>query len=210
MLLKSLLPILAASLVALQSSSLALSFGVGPKIGASFAGADVEDNIDDEERRTGIGLGLGAEFGVTSPFSLMVEPMYLQRGARFDILGSRARGDLDYFEIPVLAKAKFGSISTAHAYLFLGPSFGLKVSSEGRYLTFKDEFEEDLASFTFSGDVGAGVAYRLQRYVYLSADARYSHGFTDALENPIAGGAIDSWYSRDIRLMAAILFHLTE
>jgi len=40
------------------------------------------------------------------------------------------------------------------------------------------------------------------------ADVRYSHGFTNALDKSV--GDIGSWYSRDIRLMAGVLFHLTE
>lgn len=185
----------------------ALSFGVGPKVGANFGSAEI-DNVEDVERRTGLALGAMAEFGVTDPLSLVLEPMYLQRGARFDILGARARGDLDYFEIPILAKAKFGDIRTAHAFLFLGPSLGILTASEGRYLGFEDAFEEEFAQFTFAFDVGAGVAYRIARYVYLSADLRYSHGFTDAMEGNI--GAIDDWHHRDIRAAGAILFHLME
>lgn len=206
MILKYFLPVLALSIAAFQSPSLAVSMGVGPKGGVNFAGADVDD-VKNQERRTGASLGLAAEFGVTSPWSLMVEAQYLQRGARFDVVGIEAEGDLDYLEIPVLVKAKFGS-TAAHAYAFAGPSLGLKLSSEGRYAGFADAFEEEAATFTISGDVGAGAAYQLSRYVYLNADLRYSHGFTDALEQSI--GAIDSWYHRDVRLMAGILFHLTE
>lgn len=201
----SALALLIAGLSAAPSH--ALSFGAGPKIGANFAGADV-DGVEDEERRTGLSLGAVAEFGVTSPFSLVLEPQYLQRGASFDVLGGDAKGELDYFELPVLAKAKFGSIQTVHAYLFLGPSFGFKTSSEGEVFGVSDSFEDQVASFTVSGDVGGGVAFRVQRYVYLTGDVRYSHGFTNALEDDI--GTIESWYSRDIRAAGAVLIHFIE
>lgn len=194
-------------LVTMHSPSAALSFGVGPKVGMNFGGAAVDD-IEDEERRTGLALGAMAEFGVTSPFSLVLEPGYVQRGARFEIVGARVRGDLDYFEIPVLAKAKFGSIRTGHGYVFAGPSFGFLTSSEGRVAGFTGEFEDQVASFVLSGDLGGGGAYRVSRYVFLSADLRYTHGFGDALEDPIGG--IDSWHHRDIRASLGVLFHLTE
>jgi hypothetical protein len=185
----------------------ALSFGAGPKIGASFAGADV-DGVEDEERRTGLVIGAVTEFGVTSPYSVVLEPSYLMRGARFDVAGASARGDLDYFEIPVLAKAKFGNLSTAHAFLFLGPSFGFLTSSEGRVGIFTDSFEDQAAGFHVAGDIGAGLAYRLRKYIYVAADLRYSHGFTNALEEDI--GTIESWYARDIRAAGSILIHLIE
>ena len=203
---KYLLPVLAACVVAFQLPSQGLSMGVGPKGGINFAGAEI-DGVDKPDQRVGASLGIAAEFGVTSPWSLVVEAQYLQRGASFEILGSKAEGDFNYLEIPVLAKAKFGA-TTAHVYAFAGPSLGLKLSSEGRYAGFTDAFEDEAASFTISGDIGAGGAYQLSRYVYLNADVRYSHGFTDALEKSV--GTIDTWFSRDVRLMAGILFHLTE
>lgn len=195
-----------AALAALQLPSHGLSMGVGPKAGVNLGGADVDD-VENQERRIGLAGGVMAEFGVTSPYSLVLEALYLQRGARFDILGIEAEGDLDYFEIPALLKAKFGKTS-GHAYVFAGPSFGFRIGSEGRYVGFEDGFEDQVASFALSGDIGAGGAFQVSKYVYLSADARYTHGFTDALEDPI--GEIDSWHARDIRLMAGLLFHLTE
>lgn len=193
---------------ALPREAGALSFGAGPKLGANFGSAEIDD-VDDVESRTGLAVGAMAEFGVTSPFSLVLEPMYLQRGARFDVaLGGTARGDFNYLEVPILAKAKFGSINTAHAYLFLGPSLGFLMSSEGRYAGFTDDFEDQVGSFNVAGDVGVGAAYRLRPYTYLSADVRYSHGFTDALEEDIL--AIESWNHRDVRLMVGLLIHLLE
>lgn len=202
-----LLPLLLLLATALAKPVAAMSLGIGPKAGVNFAGADV-DGVDNEDRRTGAVLGVVAEFGVTSPYSLVIEPSYLQRGADFEILGAEARGELDYFEIPVLAKAKFGNLRGVHAYLFLGPSLGLKMDSEGSILGFADPFEEEVATFTVSGQIGAGLAVRLSEYLYLASDLRYSHGFTNALEDDI--GTIDSWYSRDIQASASLLFHLTE
>lgn len=195
------------SLGALPREAEALSFGAGPKLGANFGSAEIDD-VNDVESRTGLAVGAMAEFGVTSPFSLVLEPMYLQRGARFDVLGGTARGDFDYLEVPVLAKAKFGSITAAHAYLFLGPSFGFLMSSEGRYAGFTDDFEDQVASFNVSGDVGVGATYRVRPYTYLSADVRYSQGFTNALEEDIL--AIETWNHRDVRVSAGFLIHLIE
>lgn len=205
--LESLLQTAACLLLAGAIPASALSFGLGPKLGANFSGAAIDGGTD-EERMTGLAVGGMAEFGVTRPFSLVLEPMYLQRGSEFEAGGIAAEGEFGYFEIPLLAKAKFGSLSTAHAYLFLGPSMGIKTSAEGSWGGFSGDFDDETSDIVFSGDIGGGAAFRLRPFVYLSADLRYSHGFSDAFEDPI--GSLDSWHHRDIRLTAGLLIHLTE
>lgn len=198
-----------AALLSAPAAVHALSFGIGPIGGVEFANAMVDDH-DKTDGRTGLALGARAEFGVTRPYSLLVEPMYVQKGARFDVLGGTAKGDLDYLEIPLLLKAKFGALK-AHAYGIVGPSFGVNLNAEGRYdtfATFSGDFKDRAANWVLSGDIGAGAGFQLQRYVYLTGDVRYSYGFTDALDKPV--GDIDSWHSSDIRLVAGLLIHLTE
>jgi hypothetical protein len=201
--------LLIAALLAVPASVRALSFGAGPVIGAEFSNAEVEDHSN-TDGRTGLAVGLRTEFGVTSPYSLLVEPMYVQKGASFDFAGGKANGDLDYLEVPVLVKAKFGAMKT-HGYAFAGPSFGFKMNAEGKYsgiLDFSGDFDEQTAGMVISGDIGVGAGFQLQKFVYLNADVRYSHGFMDALDEQVAD--IDSWKSRDIRLLACVLIHLTQ
>lgn len=205
--LKSLLPTAACLLLAGAIPATALSFGLGPKLGANLSGADIDGGTD-EKRMTGLAVGGMAEFGVTSPFSLVLEPMYLQRGADFEVGGISADGEFSYFEVPLLAKAKFGSLSTAHAYVFAGPSMGIKTSAEGSFAGFTGDFDDETSDLVFSGDIGGGAAFRLRPFVYLSADVRYSHGFSNAFEDEI--GSLESWHHRDIRLMAGLLIHLIE
>jgi hypothetical protein len=184
----------------------ALSFGVGPIGGMNFGNADVDDQ-DETEMRNGLALGLRAEFGVTSPYSLLVEPAYVQKGARFEYAGIDSEGDFDYIEIPLLLKAKFGAMKT-HAFAFAGPSIGILTSTDGKLGSLDVDFEDQAASVVFSGDVGGGAAFQVSEFVYLSADVRYSHGFSNALEDPVA--TIDEWMSRDIRATLGLLFHLTQ
>lgn len=198
--------LLAAGLVLAPVTASALSFGVGPVGGINFGNAGVE-NHDNTDGRQGLALGARAEFGVTSPYSLLVEGMYVQKGARFDVLGVTTRGDFDYVEIPILLKAKFGS-RKSHAFAYLGPSIGINVDTEGKIGSLTGDFEDESASVVYSGDVGIGGEFQVIPYIFLSADVRYSHGFSNALDNSV--GDIDSWKSRDIRALVGILFHLTE
>ena len=120
---------------------------------------------------------------------------------------ARAKGDLDYLEIPVLLKAKFGALK-AHAYGIVGPSFGFNLDAKGSLGSFSDTFKDQAANLTVSGDIGAGAGFQLSRYVYFTVDGRYSHGFTNALDKDV--GDIGDWKARDIRALAGLLIHLTE
>jgi hypothetical protein len=197
-----------AALLAAPTARAALSFGAGPIIGAEFGNASIE-NHDNADGRTGLAVGLRTEFGVTRPYSLLIEPAYVQKGARFDTFGgiAKAKGDLDYLEIPVLLKAKFGALK-AHAYGILGPSFGINLNAKGTLGNFSDTFKDQAANLEIAGDVGAGAGFQVSKFLYFTADARYSHGFTNALDKDV--GDISSWKSRDIRVLAGLLIHLTE
>jgi Outer membrane protein beta-barrel domain len=192
-------------------STAGLSFGIGPLGGINLGNAAIEGHSNSTVR-TGLAMGLRTEFGVTSPYSLLIEPTYVQKGALFNyavppFADIKARGELDYIEIPVLIKAKFGA-QQVHAFIFAGPSLGINVASKGSIGSFSDTFKNQAANMVFSGEVGGGGAFQIQRYVYLTADSRYSFAFTDALENPV--GDIDSWKSQDIRMMLGVLVHITE
>ena len=182
--------------------------GAGPIGGLNLGNAEVED-YDDTEKRIGLAAGLRLELGVTTPYSLLIEPTYVQRGARFQgdgIFGDvDIEGDLDYIEVPLLLKAKFGAIKS-HAYVFAGPSLGFNLSADGEFGSVDvDDIEP---AMTISGDVGVGGGFQVAQYVFLNADARYTHGFNNALDDDV--GDIESWAARDIRFMLGLLFHITE
>ena len=196
--------LLAAGLLLSPLAASALTLGIGPKGGMNFGDAAV-DSHDETESRQGLAVGGQIEFGAASTISLQVEPMYVQKGARFDVLGATTRGDFDYLEIPVLIKAKLGP-ANAHLYTFAGPSIGINLNTEGSIGDLEGNFEDEAASTVFSGDIGIGGEFQLADRIMLSADIRYSHGFTSALDESV--GDIDDWYSRDIRLMAGLSFNL--
>jgi hypothetical protein len=182
----------------------ALSLGIGPKGGLNLGDAAVDGHSETESRQ-GLALGGQMEFGVANPVSLQVEPMYVQKGARFDIIGVTTRGNFDYFEIPVLLKFKFGA-PQGHLYTFAGPSFGINVNTEGKFGSASENFEDEAADLVFSGDIGIGGEFQLVPMVFATADVRYSHAFNSALSESV--GDIDEWKSRDIRAMVGLMFHL--
>lgn len=209
---KPLAALLPVALLAAPAAVRALPFGMGPVLGAESADADI-DGHGETDGRFGLALGLRAEFGVKDPWSLLIEPQYVQKGSRFDAFGLEAKGELDYLEIPVLAKFEIWEIRNmwTHFYAFAGPSLGINLKAEGRLVNFTDfaaDFEKQTAKLSFSGDIGLGVAYEMRHLVFLNADVRYSHGFTDALDKQV--GDIGSWYSRDVRLLLGLIFQFSE
>jgi opacity protein-like surface antigen len=202
---------LVAGLSLFSGTASALDFGVGPLFGVNLANASIDEPQGTSlktEMNTGFAFGARAEFGVTSPYSLLLEPQYLQRGAseKFSGLGVSAQADvrLNYLELPILAKAKFGSMK-AHAYAFAGPSLGLFLNGEAESGGGTNDVK-NISSFNFSADIGAGGTYQAQEYVYVNADVRYSHGFTSASDT----SDDNDWLNRDIRIQLCVLFHLTK
>jgi len=203
---------LVAGLSLFSGHASALSFGVGPLLGVNLGDYSIEDTGGTSaktEMLTRFAFGARAEFGVTTPFSLLLEPMYLQRGATMKVdLGpfGTVKTDIrmNYLEMPILAKAKFGSMK-AHAYAFAGPSLGIFLNGEAESggTTTK---AKDVSAFNLSGDVGVGGSYQVQEYTYLNADVRYSMGFLNANSKSDDG----TMKNRDIRIQVCALFHLLK
>ncbi len=200
---------LAAMVLALglSPSHGALSFGAGLKGGVNFGNAAVEnavgDEVDVDAGRAGLALGGFAEFGVTSPFSLLVEALYTQTGIDDDVNGNVK---LSQLEFPILLKAKFGR-KDLHAYAFAGPNIGFNLSAEGSLGNVAEVETDDFTAINFAGDIGVGASVRLSEYIFGMADVRYSHGFTSIVEDE---DALGKYNTRDIKLMLGVLFHLTE
>lgn len=207
---------LVAGLTVFSGTASAMSFGVGPLVGVNLGNLSLKDSGGSELNTsiyTRFAFGARAEFGVTSPFSLLLEPMFLQRGASDKehivipgLIDTTVSTDIrmNYLELPILAKAKFGSMK-AHAYVFAGPSLGIFLNGEaesGGETTKADS----VSTFNLSGDVGVGGSYQLQEYIYLNGDVRYSFGFLNM--NDAKDGS--EMKNRDIRFQLCLLFHLLK
>jgi hypothetical protein len=65
---------------------------------------------------------------------------------------------------------------------------------------------DSISTISFSGDIGVGGGFQVAEYVYLNADVRYSLGFNNLND---AKDKVEV-KSRDLMLMACVLFHLTK
>lgn len=149
-----------------------INFGL--RAGLNFANFnDLEG--DKPDSRTGIMVGGYLNFKVPmSPVSIQPEVLYTQKGAE----EGGATIELDYLEIPVLAKFSFAP-GPATPHVYVGPYVGFVLNSE--ISGGGGSVEIDNAQTDFGGIVGAGLDINLG-VTELNAGARYGFGLSDAFD----------------------------
>jgi hypothetical protein len=146
----------------------------GLRAGLNFANFNDIDG-DRPDSRTGFMVGGYLNFKVPmSPISIQPEALYTQKGVE----DGDITVELDYLEIPVLAKFSFapGPI-TPHVYF--GPYIGFVLNSE--ISGGGASIELDNAQTDFGGIVGGGLDLNLG-VTKLNAGLRYGFGLTDAFD----------------------------
>lgn len=110
---------------------------------------------------------------------------------------------LDYLEIPVLLKTKFGK-DELKPYLFAGPNIGFNLSAQG---SAPNVAASDIKEFVEPLDValefGGGIEVVVAPKVNLLFDVRYALGLSDIDKSSNA-----SINTRGIKLLAGVLFDL--
>ena len=104
-----------------------------PKIGFSTANIVSSPTPNSAVTTTGIQLGLACDMRVTDIFSIQPELLFIQKGKKnktSSVIGSASSTHtLNYLEIPLLAKLKFGN-DNVKFYVAAGPSLGVLVSAD--------------------------------------------------------------------------------
>ena len=158
----------------------------GVKAGVNFAkinfeadGEDDDDFNDELDRRMGLVAGLFMVYPIRDTFGFQVEGLFSQKGAKIDEGGFEASSELDYFEVPVLARFSVPSTTGTSFHVYAGPSFGFQLRARGKS-SFEGEDDEDVdigdefESFDLGLAVGAGVEFGR-----LVVDGRYTHGLSN-------------------------------
>jgi hypothetical protein len=148
---------------------------------ASVNGDDVSfDNVSPENRVAFSG-GLFAGIRVTPNFLIQPEVLYTQKGARYEAAGEEAEIKLDYVEVPVLLKGRFGSGGVKPS-VFVGPAVAFKVSGKTEFQG-EEEDVEDVKSADFGIVFGAGLDLAVGSGAF-TIDARYTLGLTTIADSP--------------------------
>lgn len=163
-----------------NEQSMAVSFGI--KGGVNLA--TINGDIDSPDSRTSFHAGVFAEIPVVDIFSVQVEALYSGQGAEFDFEGSdgdKAELQLDYINVPVLAKFYLFKGFSVEA----GPQFSFLLNDEIDTNPNSNDgdsptpFRDSLKTFEFG--VSGGVTF--QTDLGLFATARYSQGITDIADD---------------------------
>jgi len=144
----------------------------GFKGGVNFANISDFDG-QSADGRTGLHIGGVLQFSLADTFAIQPELLYSAQGAKLGDIDI----NLDYINIPILAKLKFAGIASVEA----GPQFGFVVKDgiEELFKALPGDIETKAKSLDFSLAVGGGV--ELGGFF---GQVRYNLGLSDIIDAP--------------------------
>ncbi len=168
-----------------NKDSMAISFGV--KGGVNFATISGND-IDTPESRTSFHVGVVGEFPLADILSLQVEALYSGQGFEYEFEGSdgdKAEMQLDYINVPVLAKVYIIKGLSIEA----GPQFSFLVNEEADLNPNSNDGDFNLDDAeTFEFGVAAGLTFQTEMGLF--ATGRYNVGLTEIYKDVDAKNSV--------------------
>ena len=216
-------------MAAVLSGSIVLSLAATPshaetRIGA-IGGLNIANlSIDGSSSlnvRTTFAVGGVVDFGIGERFGIRAEPMFVSKGTKAQERNAywgtvdEAVFELDYIELPVLARYDLATTST-RGYLIggiaVGMSTGAQVELTRNTVTENVDFEDVFSSTDVSAQLGLGVSFAAGAN-RLGIDGRVAFGLVDINEGGTVtfdGAPLDvpgtSTKTLDFRLLATYLF----
>ena len=179
-------PLLLSLFLALPASAQSLPglTSVGVKGGASFATLRGDALGEDLGYKTGFVGGIYGQAEFIPFFTPRIEVLYVQKGASTDVQsGVEGSYNIDYIEIPVLAKANLPIVSRVFPSLYVGPYIGFPVSQG---VEVDDGNQDDLSDDPFSTDyglvIGTDVDFTLAGKA-LTLSGRYDLGLANIADD---------------------------
>lgn len=182
---------------------------VGVKGGIGFATLSAENDELQEflaDSRTGLVIGGFVDVPVNNVFSVMVEGLYSQKGATASLSDSGGTIDvttkIDYFEIPILAKFPFNTMSRVRPFVYAGIAPAFKTSAKQEFEFQGEEETEDLDDDVKAMDLplvfGGGV-----QFGQFAVEARYNLGLLNVNESDDDEGTVKT---RQFAILASFSF----
>jgi hypothetical protein len=189
------------------SAQVHLAFG--PRLGLNFATISYDPDVTNKSGRFGLKFGAIGQLEFGRMFAVVIEPMYVVGGNKFDITQGTFTRSLTFLEFPILFKVILlqGNI---HPYFFAGPNIGFVLSAtdkiEGTQGFDRDtDIKQNISSANFALDFGAGTQYRLAKTIALMGDIRYSLGLSNLLN---LQGSTATLKSRAFEIIFGALFYV--
>jgi hypothetical protein len=179
---------------------------LGLKGGVAVADLSIDEPgfpSPDLNTRSGLALGAFLDIGLGGVFSVQPEVLYVQKGTKYiDV-----EDDVDvtikltYIEVPVLLKANLAPEAMGvKPSLYAGPVFSFEskceidgtdgtvaVTVDCNQADLFDGMEVETKSMDFGGVIGGGIEIPFGSAVVVG-DARYTLGFTNINDTPMAMG----------------------
>lgn len=127
------------------SSANAQEARMGVKGGLNISNLYV-DNVNDENSRIGLNVGLYGQILATDFFAIQPELLYTTKGSKNEYDGfvdQEVKFNLNYLEVPVLAVFKLGEVAELHAGGYGSYLLGANVSYAGDIVNGGEELDRD-------------------------------------------------------------------
>ncbi|MEA5032023.1 MAG: porin family protein [Sphaerochaeta sp.] len=181
------------------------AFGAGVSAGGSlsFVGTEAES---EGSPRYGFTGGVYADYAFYSienvvDFSVQPGVYFAMKGFNTDHPAfEETKVNLNYIEVPVLLKAGFPLGLPVDPYILVGPTVGVRLSSDYEAEAAEGELNENIKLIDYGVTMGAGVDLDMG----LSIDARFNLGLVEIGDEAAAafGGVVD-WKNRSVSLMVS-------
>lgn len=165
------------------SSEPTLTPKIGVKGGVNLSNLYV-DEVDDENVKVGLNLGLFAKLPVTRGFSIQPEVLYSSKGSKISYIDPTIGGDyrfnLNYIEVPVLGVINVAKNFNVHVgpYVAYMASANIKAEDNGSSNEALVEFNEDhFNRFDYGLAGGLGIDVK-----GVTLGARYNYGLNQVGE----------------------------
>lgn len=195
----------------LPAAASAQSMEAGVKGGVTFAtvpqiGQALDFDSSTTDYRAGLAVGGFVTYDVNDWFGVQPELLYVQKGVEVTRTDEAAaptdRVEVDYLEIPVLARFS-GGPSDTRVYLFAGPTFGIRLKATIREERGEVTIERDVGDELTRTDVGLTFGGGVQAG-FLLVEARYTEGLTHI--NKPGSPLIADVHNRTFGFMAGVTF----
>ncbi|PSQ92568.1 MAG: hypothetical protein BRD52_04660 [Bacteroidetes bacterium SW_4_67_19] len=196
-------PLLLSLFLALPASAQGLPglTSVGVKGGASFATLRGDAPDQDLGYKTGFVGGIYGQAEFIPFFTPRIEVLYVQKGASTDVQpdpnlpgGLEGSYNIDYIEIPVLAKVNLPIVNRVFPSLYVGPYIGFPVSQGFEVDDGDEQLEDDFPDDSFSTDyglvIGTDVDFTFAGKA-LTLSGRYDLGLANIADDDIFAGDDD-------------------
>ena len=196
------------SLLFLFIFSCSYSFGqnaIGVKFGGNLATWNGDEEILGGDPGSNLGFLFGGvfEINISDLISIQPELLYLQKGIKDETsfndpiqgpLSSKSKITLNYIELPILLKLKFGDTQGTNFFFTAGPSFGYAANGKSLFEfetvidgeTIEDDIEfddeDEFSRLELSASLGAGVSFSVGPGK-LFFETRYLLGVTNLVDD---------------------------